>query len=119
MTTARKPAPRAATKPAAKKPADRKPKVIKQAGIMSANVRGKQWKIKEEVLNDWEIMEMIGIIEHENNPAPMPIVLRALLGEEQYSQAKELIRDKKTGKITVEEGSKFLGEIFETFAPNS
>lgn len=112
-------APKKAPSKAATKPTDHKQKVVRRDGTLTASVRGQRWTIEEAALNDWEIIEDLNIIENEGNPAPMPGVLRALLGDDQYLKAKEHLRDKETGRISLEEGAKFLGELFEVFAPNS
>ncbi len=59
---------------------------------------GFEFKIKEQALDDWEIMEIFDALEE--NPQKMVSLLKLILGEEQYKQLKEhLLKSHKKIKI--------------------
>lgn len=106
----------------AKKPQDRKaakPKVTTRDGKMTATVRGLRLTIEKELMDDWEVVERLALMEEEKNPVYMPLIMKQLLGEDQYMSVKDKIRDPKTNRITFEAGQQFFNELFEVFNPNS
>lgn len=59
---------------------------------------GFEFKIKEQALDDWEIMEIFDALEE--NPQKMVSLLKLILGEEQYKGLKEhLLKSHKKIKI--------------------
>lgn len=60
---------------------------------------GFEFKIKEQALDDWEIMEILD--ELEENPQKLVSLLRLVLGAKQYEDLKKHLL-KKHKKIKVE-----------------
>lgn len=54
---------------------------------------GFQFKIEEEVLNDYELIEMFA--EVDENPLLVPKLVKTILGEEQKNKLIDHVRDEK------------------------
>lgn len=109
---------RAATAAGAKVPADHKAKAEPTPDFLEANVRGVAWKIPRDAVDDFELLDDINALEQRDDSTRMPSVLRRLLGD-QWGQAMDTIRDKESGRVTIEAGTKFVFEILEALNPNS
>jgi hypothetical protein len=121
-TTARKTAAKKATAPripaGAKKPQDHKPPEEPSDGFIHVQLHGQEWLVPEESMDDFELLDDINSLEQKGDASRMPSVLRRLLGE-QWGQAMEVLRDKDTGRVSVEAGSKFVWDLLEAMNPNS
>lgn len=71
---------------------------------------GFAYTIEDERLDDYELFERLCEID-EGNFAPMPKVLKALLGDEQMNALKEHVRA-KTGRVATSAMMAELKDIF-------
>lgn len=106
-----------------KKPQDHqakkvKPQVEKVDEGWKVTHKGATITLASEVFDDFELLDEIGAVE-EGKGNRLPALLRRLVGPEQFRSVMEALRDKKTGRVSVEAGAEFLGEIFEAVNPNS
>jgi len=106
-----------------KKPQDHqskkaKPKVEKVDGGWEVTHKGATITLASEVFDDFELLDEIASVE-EGKGNRLPALLRRLVGADQFRTVMEALRDKKTGRVSVEAGAEFLGEIFEAVDPNS
>lgn len=106
-----------------KKPADHKakvekPKVEKTDTGWKVTLRGITLDLAKEVFDDFELLDEIGAIE-EGRGNRLPALLRRLVGEDRFRDVMEALRDKKTNRVSVEDGAKFVNEIIEAISPNS
>lgn len=97
----------------AKKPADRKPKAGEPRTV---RVRDISLVVDPDRMDDFELMDDMARLE-SGEPQRAPSVLRRLLGDEQYAQAMNALRD-DAGKVRMEAAMELFKEIFEAF-PNS
>lgn len=102
----------------AKQPQDRKPAEEKSDGFIHVTLHEKEWLVPEEALDDFELLDDINSLEQRADASRMPSVLRRLLGD-QWSDAMEVLRDKDSGRVSVEAGSKFVWDLLEEMNPNS
>lgn len=72
---------------------------------------GFKYKIPEENLNNYELVEALG--ELEENPLLIAKTVNLLLGKEQANKLKEHLRT-KTGIVPVDAMSDEIQEIFES-----
>ena len=101
----------------AKKPEDHKPKASDAPEVIEVTVRGVDLKIDADALDDFELMDDLNELEQNENPARLPSILRRLVGD-QYRSVMDAIRG-ENGRVSVEAGSEFLGEVMEAISPNS
>lgn len=102
----------------AKKPTDRKPKAEDAPSVLTVTLRDVDWTIEPEALDDFELLDDIRETE-VGNATRLPSVLNRLLGAEQSRKAMDVLRDKTTGRVSIEAGAEFVGEIFEELNPSS
>ncbi|MFL8969307.1 hypothetical protein ACKA04_04460 [Helcococcus kunzii] len=72
---------------------------------------GFEFEIDEKELDDYELMELFA--EADENPLASPKIITKILGKEQKDELKEHIRDKKTGKVSIEEMTNSFIEILQ------
>lgn len=101
----------------AKKPSDHKAKEF-ESDFLTATVAGKEWRIPKNAMDDFELLDDFNALEQRDDPTRLPSVLRRLLGD-QWRDAMEAIRDEETGRVSIEAGAEFAGEIMEALDPNS
>ena len=65
--------------------------------------------VDDDIFDDMELVE--DLAETEENPLKIRNVLNRVLGEEQKKALYESVRDPKSGRVPVEEGSKALFDI--------
>lgn len=105
----------------AKKPADKKAKKAEAPKTVTATVRDIDWVIPIEALDDFELIDAFAQMEEGDEAAVtrIPFVLRRLLGD-QWKRAMGVLRDPETGRVTIEDGSTFVGELVQELQnPNS
>lgn len=68
--------------------------------------------VKNEILDDWEFLELLNEID-EGNGSKIVNVARAMLGEEEVGKLKEHFKE-KTGKVTVNEMVEAITELLES-----
>lgn len=111
---------RSATARAAKTPTDHAaPKAEQAKDFVTVEVRGEKWNVGKEVLDDFELLDDLNALDQRDDATRMPSVLRRFLGDAQFVKAMDLLRDKKTGRVTVEAGSEFVWDLMGALNPNS
>lgn len=91
-------------------PQDHQPKAPVD-GAHVIELDGHEWRIEEESLDDFELLDDLAEIE-AGNAVRAPRVLRRLLGEDQYKAMLDTLRDPETGKVTTTAAGKFLTDLF-------
>lgn len=105
----------------AKKPADKKPKAEKveeQPTTVTATVAGKEWVIPVDALDDFELLDDFNELEDKGDISRLPSILKRLLGD-QWKDAMDAVRDKKTGRVSIEAGGDFVNSLMGEINPNS
>lgn len=69
---------------------------------------GVKYSVEDNVLNDLELIEIVGEIEENEKPWLLAEFLKRTLGKEQYKKAKDKYRD-ENGRVPVEP----FGELIE------
>ena len=101
-----------------KQPEDRKPKADPKPETLTAHVRGHDWTVPADALDDFELLDDLNALEQRGDVTRLPSVLRRLLGD-QWRDAMEALRDESTGRVTVEAGSEFVMALMGALNPNS
>lgn len=70
---------------------------------------GFNFELDPDLLNDYELLEMIS--EGQTNPLVIPKLITKVLGEKQKNNLINYLK-KKTGKVTIEDMELALTEIF-------
>lgn len=100
----------------AKRPEDRKaPKA--DTGDVTVTIRGVTVTISEEALDDFELMDDLDRLEQEEDASRLPSILRRLVGD-QYKTVMDALRG-PNGRVGIEAGADFVGEVLEAVAPKS
>ena len=99
-----------------KQPQDRKPAATPET--LTAKVNGVEFTVDAEVLDDFELLDDMSRLD-DGDASRLPSLLRRMLGSEQYRTALESCRDKDTGRVSVEAGAEFVGELMGALDPNS
>lgn len=102
----------------AKLPQDHKAKDEPAPDVRVVTVRGKEFRIPVAVMDDFELLDDLNALDQREDATRMPAVLRRLVGD-QWGEAMNLLRDKDTGRVTIEAGSEFVMELVEALNPNS
>lgn len=99
------------------KPAD-DPAAFVQTRTVHAH--GRDWTIDVQRLNDFEVLAMMDIIDAGGQRAvlKLPTALRAVLGDDQFQSAMDLLRDETTGRVSIEAGLLFTKDILSGIHPN-
>lgn len=101
-----------------KVPQDRKPKGESRPQTLTAHVRGREWSVPADALDDFELLDDLNALEQRGDVTRLPSVLRRLLGD-QWRDAMEALRDESTGRVTVEAGSELVMDVMGALNPNS
>ena len=102
----------------AKAPQDRKPKAESKPETLTGHVRGRDWTVLTEALDDFELLDDLNALEQKGDATRLPAVLRRLLGE-QWRDAMDAMRNTETGRVSVEAGSEFVMDLMGALNPNS
>lgn len=100
----------------AKKPQDRKKKVVIEDGYRVLELRGVELRIREELFDDFELLDELSYVDE--NPGYAARLLRRMVGQIKYNELLEKIRDKETGRVSIEEGAQLLADLLEAATPN-
>lgn len=75
---------------------------------ITGTASGRQWVIPADALDDWELLEDL------NDPtgASAPSAIRRLLGDGQYAEVKDLLRDPDTKRVSATAMTSFIEEFF-------
>ena len=113
------------TKPAAAKaPSDRKPKAkskpkVAEDGTMTVTVGDRDWAVRAEALDDFDLWDDLDMFEETNKPRYMKSIFERLIGEGGWEQAREACTDKRTGVFRASGVSALLSELLGALDPNS
>lgn len=101
-----------------KTPQDHKAKATAKRTI---EVQGLTLTIDEAALDDFELLDDLRTLESGTSQAAlvMPSVLRSFLGADQFRTVMTHLRDGKTGRVGIEAGAMFVGDMLEALNPNS
>lgn len=102
-----------------KKPTDRKPKAEDAPDELRVTVRDREWVVPAEALDDFELLDDLHALDQQRNATRFPSILRRLLGDEQTRDAMELLRDGKSGRVTIETGAGFVSDLMSELNPSS
>lgn len=103
--------------PSVKQPQDHQKAFVADDDHLTATVKGRDWRVPKAALDDFELLDDMSQLE-QGNASRLPSVLRRLIGE-QWQDAMATVRDKATGRVTVEAGAGFVSELMESLNPNS
>lgn len=107
---AKRPTDRQAKKPTAAEAAD--------STVITAELLGHTWTVDAEALDDFELLDDLAALQHDEDVTRIPSALRRLLGKDDYRRALEALRDDK-GKVRVEPAADFMMALIEALDPNS
>lgn len=112
----RAPAKKAATPRPGKQPTDHltplKAEATGDTPTMKVTVEGVEYVVDPLVIDDVNMVEMIGDIQYNGEGHLSPLVIRKLIGEESWRKWKVAHTDATTGRIPVEAMSTFLYSLF-------
>lgn len=101
----------------AKKPEDHQPKSEPKPEVIKVTVRGFDLTVPAEALDDFELMDDLYVLEQEEDPTRLPVILRRLIGDRYREVIVSLRGD--NGRVSIADGSEFVGEVMEAINPNS
>lgn len=87
------------------------------ANIRKLTVRDIDLTIDLDVLDDFELLDMMASLE-DGNTLEAPRILRRIIGPE-YQNVKRALRDPETGRITGDVSVEFIRDLFAGLDPNS
>lgn len=102
----------------AKVPQDHKGKAGSGPDTITATVRGVDFTVPRDALDDFELLDDLNALDQRGDATRLPSILRRLLGD-QWRAAMDLLRDERTGRISIESGGQFVSELMEELNPNS
>ena len=102
-----------------KQPEDHKPKAEDDdtPKELHVTVRGIELTVMSDALDDFELLDDLNELEQNENPGRLPSILRRLVGD-QWKKVVDNLRG-ENGRVSVEEGAKFVGEVLEALNPSS
>lgn len=124
QTTARKKTTKKATAPravpaGAKVPQDHKVAAdAPEQAFLEVELNGHTWKVPKDAMDDFELLDDLNALDQQEDPTRLPAVLRRFLGD-QWKEAMDTLRDKDTGRVTVEAGTVFFYDLMKALNPNS
>ena len=110
--------------PSVKAPEDHKPAHTAKDEATEAppviTVQGREWTLDRAGINNFELIDHINNVASGGIPglSSAPRVMRAWLGEEQYTAALDTLRDPETGIVDMKAGFDFVYEMVSS-NPNS
>ncbi len=117
--------PKSATKPRTvvpndvKKPTDRQTKATDKPDTFTVNVDGRDWIVTGEAVDDFELLDDLHAYEDKGDATRLPSILRRLLGDDGYREAMGVLRDEDSGRVSIEAGANFVGNLLGGIDPNS
>jgi hypothetical protein len=72
-----------------------------------------------EALDDFELLDKLGRMEEEVNPALVPGVIRTAVGEAGYERVMDVLRDEGSGRVSIGAGVEFFKALFGALNPKS
>lgn len=112
----RAPARKTAAPRTAKQPTDHltplKAEATGDTTTMKVTVEGVKYVVDPQVIDDVNMVEMIGDIQYNDEGHLSPLVIRKLIGEKPWREWKVAHTNAETGRIPVESMSTFLYALF-------
>lgn len=104
-----------------KKPQDRKPKTVTPKTVETdtgwdVTLNGVTIHVDRDVMDDFELLDDLAEVEN-GNAVRLPSLFRRLAGD-QAGEALNAIRNEK-GRVPIEAGATFVGEVLTALNPNS
>ena len=86
----------------------------------TVEVQGLTLTITPDVFDDFELLDGIRRVDSGEPGAAllMPELLRAMVGD-QYREVLDHLRDPDTGRVRLESGAQFIGDLMAAYDPNS
>lgn len=81
-------------------------------------IQGITVTVLEEALDDFELLDDLRAVDVDKNVSRLPAVLRRLVGDG-YQAVLDGLRDKGTGRVSIEAGSVFIRSVIEALNPNT
>ncbi len=110
--------------PKVEKPKVEKVQVILEEGDKKRTVDGQRTTIRgitvtvlDESLDDFELLDDLRAVDVDHNASRLPALLRRLVGDD-YRTVMDGLRDKTSGRVTIEAGSTFIRSVMEALNPN-
>ena len=96
-----------------KSPQDHLQKKTTATEPRTTEVDGLTLTIDEAALDDFELLADLKKLDSGTPDAAlsMPRVLEAFLGAEQYRTVMDHLRDPETGRVSIEAGARFIGDL--------
>ena len=102
-----------------KKPTDHQAKAEDAPAELRCTLRGREWVVPADALDDFELLDDFNALEQHQNAARFPSILRRLLGNDQMRDAMDALRDETTGRVSIEAGADFVAELMQELNPSS
>ncbi len=121
--------PKGAKAPQDHQPKSEKPKVEKiditlgegdEARTVSGRrvtLQGIEVSVPDEALDDFELLDDIRAVQDQSDPSRMPSLLRRIIVPGEYRAVLDALRG-PNGRVSVEDGSKFVLELFRSLNPS-
>lgn len=114
----------AVAKKGVKQPEDHQAKVEKAKveeveGARIVTLNGHEYRIENEVFDDFELLDDLRAVQDSEDASRMPALLRRMLGNDGYKEAMNALRDPDTGRVGIEAGSLLVWDLFKALDPNS
>ena len=90
----------------------------RKAKARRVQLRGIVVTVPDEALDDFEVLDDIRAVQDEEDASRLPSLLRRLVGNDDYRRVMDALRG-PTGRVSVEDGSTFVLELFGALRPNS
>lgn len=97
-------------------------KIVPKDEPILVSIKGIELTVDPQVLDDLETLELLSQLNPADDAEPNAFALIPLLKRlfgEKYKQVKNALRNKETGRITMEEVSSFVSEYLSKVSPNS
>ncbi|WP_336630001.1 MULTISPECIES: hypothetical protein [unclassified Microbacterium] len=79
-------------------------------------IRGIVVTVPEENLDDFEVLDDMRALQDNQDPSRMPSLLRRLIGDD-FRRVLDALRG-ENGRVSVEDGTKFVWDLIQALNPN-
>lgn len=73
--------------------------------------------VNREAFDDFEFLDDLANLENQRAQR-MPMMLRRLIGEQDFRAVMNALRDKKTGRTSIESGTDYIRDLLQAVNPN-
>lgn len=74
--------------------------------------------VSDDAINDFELLDDLRSLDVDSNAARLPAILRRLISDAQYAIVMDVLRDPKTKRVSIADGSTFIKDLFGAINPN-